>query len=166
MTDKFNINGVDIELKPVKDLVDNNEKILAIKHVIDLTGCSLIVGKNFVEQIDDLESFNPNNNSLLNGKEGVSVSNRNGNIKVIYTNGKSKKAVTPSDFEWKRVKVLLPNNQTLLQYEKQFLGGKIGENQTLIQKNEGFFNKFSGIKKVLTALIILILLIIYLEFFR
>lgn len=166
MTDKFNLNGVDLELKPIKDLVNNNEKMLAIKQVIDLTGCSLIVGKNFVEQIDDLENFNPNKNSLLNGKEGVTISNRNGNIKVTYINGKLKKIVTPSDIEWKRVKVLLQGNQTLVQYEKQFSEGKIGKSQTLIQKNEGFFKDFSGIKTLLTAVIIFVAILIYLEFFR
>lgn len=166
MTDQFNLNGVDIDLKPIKELVNNNEKILAIKHVIDLTDCRLIVAKNFVEQLNDLQNFDPNIQGISNSNEGVSVSNSNGKINVTYKTGKSKKNVTPADIEWKRVKAILPNNQTILQYEKQFSEGKININQTLIQRNKGFFYDFSGIKKVLTILIIIILIIVYLEFFR
>ena len=157
----YNLKGVDLEIEPIKNLIAENGKIFALKQVIDRTNCGLVVAKNFVESIDDLDNFDPNNTSIPSNKEGVSSTNRNGKITVTYINGKIKKKVTPLDPEWQRVKALMSNNDLIAQYERQFAEGKTGKNQTLIQKNEGFSNT----KKVLTAVIILVLIIIYLEFF-
>ncbi len=120
---KMTINGVDLDIKEITDLLNQNREIEAIKLVLDKTKISLKDSKNIVDNIKKGNYENLSNPITTTNKERVTIK-RNGNeIIVAYFDDKGNEhIVTPYDTLWEKVKSMAKDNETIKEYERTFRG--------------------------------------------
>lgn len=153
---EHNLNRQEIE-----ELLQQNEKINAIKLVFDKTGLGLKNSKDLVEAIQNTETHFTEGNSLGNSNVSVKTLNKNGKLTVkLKLNNQSEKVVFPSDPDWAEVKKVMGDKPELLAYEKEYLEDPT---QFQSQKNTLFIEeKSSGKWKVVLLAAVLTIIIIYL----
>ena len=112
--------------------ISNNEKLHAIKVLIDNKSIGLKEAKDFVEalsmgnvkdfsELDNLSERREDFESFTNKERGSIVSQRN-NYKALYTDNTGKKhTVTPDHELWPRFKALMgTNNHAIKEYEEHY----------------------------------------------
>lgn len=109
----------------VRELLQQNKKLEAIKLVYDTTDMNLQNAKDFVETYENSGNFfNPESMNRLD-HINVNMTNVNGNLTVKIKEGnKAEKIVYPNDPEWEQAKKMLGSKPELLKYEADYLAGK------------------------------------------
>jgi len=150
-----------LDRQEVEELLQQNEKINAIKLVFDKTGLSLKNSKDLVESIQNKETHFTEDGSSSNSNVSVKMLNKNGKLTVkLKLDDQPEKVVFPSDPDWAEVKKVMGDKPELIAYEKEYL-----ENPTQFQsqKNKLFIeDEGSGKLKVVLLAAIFTVIIIYL----
>ena len=109
----------------IRQLLQQNKKLEAVKLVCDTTDMDLLNAKNFVESFENGErSFNPESMTRFD-HISVHMTNVNGIVTVKMKEGSNaEKIVYPNDPDWEKAKKMLGNKPELLKYEADFMDGK------------------------------------------
>ena len=150
-----------LQREEIEQLLQQNEKISAIKLVSDTTGIGLKNSKDLVEAIQNKSTHFTEDHSLAESNVTVKTFSKNGKMTVkLKLNNQPEKEVFPSDPDWAEVKRVMGDKPELLAYEREFL-----EDPTKFQyqKNTLFIEeKASGKLKVVLLAAICTIIIIYL----
>ncbi|WP_379965831.1 hypothetical protein [Epilithonimonas sp. UC225_85] len=150
-----------LDRQEIEELLQQNEKINAIKLVFDKTGLGLKNSKDLVEAIQSKETHFDEDNSLTNSNVSVKTFSKHGQLTVkLKLNNQPEKIVFPSDPDWAEVKKVMGDKPEIIAYEKEYL-----ENPTKFQsqKNTLFIEEEgSGKWKVVLLAAIFTIFIIYL----
>lgn len=109
----------------IRQLLQQNKKLEAVKLVCDSTDMNLLNAKNFVESFENGEiSSNPESMTRFD-HISAHMTNVNGIVTVKMKEGNNtEKIVYPNDPDWEKAKKMLGNKPELLKYEADFLDGK------------------------------------------
>ena len=150
-----------LDREEIEELLQQNEKINAIKLVFDKTGIGLKNSKDLVEAIQRKETHFSEDNSSSNSNVSVKTFSKNGQLTVkLKLNNQPEKVVFPSDPDWAEVKRVMGDKPELIAYEKEYL-----ENPTKFQsqKNTLFIEDEGSRKwKVVLLAAVFTIVIIYL----
>lgn len=128
--EKITINGIEVKLAEIQNLLHENRKLEAVKLVFETCNCGLKEAKDAVDNIE-LGNFDMSNLQKIpsNTTERVWAQKKNGSIVVTYSSGNNEKVVvTPADTLWQRVKAIAQNNNPLInEYETSFNNGTLPE---------------------------------------
>ncbi|WP_131450910.1 hypothetical protein [Chryseobacterium sp. FH1] len=110
----------------IEELLQQNEKMQAIKLVFDKTGIGLKNSKDLVEAVQRKETHFTEDNSSSNSNVSVKTFNKNGQLTVkLKLNNQPEKVVFPSDPDWVEVKRVMGDKPELIAYEKEYLENPI-----------------------------------------
>lgn len=151
-----------LDRQEIEGLLQQNEKMLAIKLVMDKTDLGLKNSKDLVESIQNKEThFTEDHSSGSSSNVSVKMLNKNGQLTVrLKLNNQSEKVVFPSDPDWAEVKKVMGDKPELLAYEKEYLENPMQfqkQKNTLFIEDEG-----SGKWKVVLLAAVFTIIIIYL----
>ncbi len=149
-----------LDREEIEELLQQNEKINAIKLVFDNTGLGLKNSKDLVEAIQNKETNFIEDYSSGNSNISVKTFSKNGQLTVkLKLNNQPEKVVFPSDSDWAEVKKVMGDKPELIAYEKEYLENPIkfqSQKNTLFIEDEG-----SGKWKVVLLAAVFTIVIIY-----
>lgn len=167
-TDKMNDDDL---MNKIFDHINNNEKLQAIKVLVDNKSIGLKEAKDFVEalsmgnhldfsELDRLTERREDFESFTNKERGSIISQGN-NYKALYTDNTGKKhTLTPDHELWPRFKALMGvNNHAVKEYEEHYqsTGGTINSsskaNYSTPQKSNLFIEENKSQKFIIILLV-------------
>lgn len=133
----IDINGQQVDLSQIIDLISQNKKIETIKILKDNTDISLKDAKDLVDSLESsgiASEYPPVNYSK---KESVTTRKNGDEVTVSYTDENGQKSmVTPNDPSWGKVKNIVRDSATIEAYEKDFKSnpGSISNGSVFIEE--------------------------------
>lgn len=109
----------------VRNLLDQNKKLEAVKLVYETAGMNLKDAKDFVDDIERKEKTFSLESAPYIDNTNVEMINDNGRITVKIRQGDGpQRIIYPDGPDWNRAKAMLGSKPELLAYEKEFFEGK------------------------------------------
>lgn len=117
----IDINGKQVDLSQIIDLIGQNKKIEAIKILKDNTDIGLKDAKDLIESLESSGIGSEHPPVSFSRTESVTTRKTGDEVTVSYTDENGEKSiVTPNDPSWGKVKNIARDNATIDAYEKNY----------------------------------------------
>ncbi|RRJ92653.1 hypothetical protein EG240_02370 [Paenimyroides tangerinum] len=114
------INNVPVDLVILDNFLNKNQKIEAIKYIVDHCNVGLRDAKNFVDNYDP-ENIEQDSNLNFPKKEGVQIKTLKNTIEVRYCDDQGiETLVNPDHILWKNVKRIMHDSLKIKEYEDAY----------------------------------------------
>lgn len=114
------INNVPVDLTILENYLNNNQKIEAIKYIVEHCNVGLRDAKNFVDNYDS-GNIEQDSNFNFPKKEGVQIKTLKNTIEVRYCDAQGiETLVNPDHILWKNVKRIMSDSLKIKEYEDAY----------------------------------------------